>query len=280
MTDSPQKPSMSPAEQKRLSDIFNRMARHPEGAALIRFFQDEKIGVIFSADTNGGGAVYSAEYIPANGQWTATPGTKMIEINPHTDDNRIISSLFHEGQHAKQDLAGVFYPDKLLSAHDFVWYTRMTEADAQANAVINLLKMKLQGDALPFDQEKNGVYSSMFTAAENGYSKDPTSLDDGSLKRDIFDAWFICPGLKSTYNRAVTLQNLPWIGWMLEYYPDHGLTKADLTTAEIEKIGTASQEKINYLTLPGAKPLDDPYYKDGFEPWFIQRFGPPKTPKP
>jgi hypothetical protein len=246
-------------QQKRLEKILAQIKKIPEGAALLVFLEEKKVKIIFSRDVRF--ASYSSGSDYSWGRCTPRPGEQYILFNPDRDDALLTACFFHEARHMQQVFSGVVRPDKQVSPFDLAWYIRVHEADAEASSVIVALKRKISGDSSLFDIEKM-EYESMYRVAERQYARNPSSLDSGQLKRKVFDAWFSDP-VKQIYDKRVISTDWPDSVYSTDLSED-GFSKSGLTCEDVQKIGAAGGESINYLTLPGFRPLDDPYYKGGF----------------
>ncbi|MCE9507713.1 MAG: hypothetical protein K8R48_05270 [Alphaproteobacteria bacterium] len=251
--------------QQRLKSIIDKIIATPDGENLVSFLLEHNIPVAFSKATQY--AAHRTNLALKEGKLMPVPGTQFILINPDQDDALLISAFLHEARHAQQCLSGMAMPDKRVSPQHLAVFTRMLEADAQATAVLKAFKMKLDGDDSLFAAGKTIGYQEMYRVAEEQYLKDPTSLDNGRLKRMIFDAWFSeADGTKHGYDGLVIGTVWPFYNGLLDCYPDNSFSKSPLTVKDLEKLGTVGGESMNYLTLPGFRSLGDPYYIEGFSP--------------
>lgn len=264
-------PSEAGEEPERLLRILKKIDGTPEGRELLDFLELYNIPVVFSHDTKS--ACSSSCIKIEGGAYLPIPGTQWILLNPEREDNILARALFHEARHARQSNAGLFMPGKQISPFDFVWYVRMKEADAEADNVLNLLRMKVVGDGALFDLglEKKYRYAELYHVAEKTYAEDPASLDDGRLKRAVFDAWFAVDALKEGYDREAIDRQWESVRKIFDFYPDHKLPKMPLVAADIEKLGSLAGESVNYLKLPGHRPLEDVYYKESFTPTHLEQ---------
>jgi hypothetical protein len=156
------------------------------------------------------------------------------------------------------------YSTSIPSPVERIWYDRAVEADAQATAVEIAWKLKDTGKPAAWNSltsfEEPG--NTIATAYEKQALADPASVDDGRAKRAAFDEWFVT---KTRLDYSFTeLYN----GWAVEKVIDkdklekltaHGSKLEPLKVSDIEKLGELSS--VNYLTLPGGRALDDPYYR-------------------
>lgn len=246
----------------RADKIGRSILKTPGGAELIRFLSENNITFRFSRDVKT--AQFRERVAPNEGAWGVVPESQCIVMNPDIDDDMLVSAFLHEARHAQQALAGAFRPQNDVSPSEMAWYVRFVEADAQSEAVLKSFVMHLSGDSAAYASAQLFGYAAMFKAAEDGYTDDPSSLQDGRLKRMVFDAWFGAEESKAYYGMQVVEIEFPNRMALMERMPDHGLQKIPLRMADIEKIALCGGESFNYMTLPGFKSLNDPYYTGGF----------------
>ncbi len=258
---------LSPAAlHRRMQGILAQVITTPGGQELIDFLMANKILFNFSPDVAR--AAFHCRVGIENGK-TVTKAPWCILLNPAHGDLELVAAILHEARHAQQAVAGMMTPQDLLSAAEYAWHVRLIEADAQSEAVLKGLKKKLAGDSSLFDALKASGYAEMFRTAEEGYREDPASLDNGRLRRMVFDAWFT-PTSKQIYDISVATQELPNLFGRLTITPGHGMKRAPLRVEDIQKLGAVGGESVNYLTRPGFRSLDDDYYKGGFAPEIAQ----------
>lgn len=258
-TCTPFTPPSAAEEYQRYERIIGKIKTIPEGKELLRFLEEHHIPIVFSRDTFSAAISFSIEI--KESKYQPIRGTEWILLNPDRPDNDLSWGLFHEGRHARQNNGGLRMADKQVSPIDHAWYVRVAEADAEADNVLNLFKLKLNGDAALFDLGKNEDYREMYRVAEERYLQDPASLHNGRLKRMIFDTWFLSEASREGYDRNIVSKDWSWFQNLLSKYPGHGLVKSSLTASDVEKLGMVGGEDLNYLTLDGFRPIDDPYYK-------------------
>ncbi len=267
---------LSPEEAARLrmSSLIEKIRATPDGEGLLKFLQDNGVMFRFSRDVETAG--FACTSLPDKGTWHTDPASKHIALNPDKPDINLIESFLHEARHAQQAMAGALQPTNHVSPMEMAWYTRFIEADAQSEAVIKTFKMKLAGDGSVFETAKNSVYRDMFETAEREYARDPAALDDGRLRRMVFDTWFSL-NIKHDYDLYSAQKKFPYRVQMLEMLPDNGLQNKALDIGDLEKLGTVGGEAVNYLTLPGFKPLSDMQYLGDFRPGTLNALNEMKT---
>jgi hypothetical protein len=256
-----QKPADS---QPRLQGILDKIRATPEGQDLLLFLEKNNIQFKFLDDEDNI-ATYKTRTMFQAGKWMPAPGTQFLQLNPEKDDSLLAGAILHEARHAQQAFDGVILPLKQISSFDLIWFVRIKEADAQASATLNAFKAKLSGNSSMFDGFKDTYFKGMCEAAENQYAQDPTSLDDGRLKRTLFDAWF-CNEAKYIYNEFGIYRDFNGFNAQVEFFGKSNFSKTPLMVADIEKFGMVGGETVNYLKLPGFRSLNDGYYTDGFTP--------------
>jgi hypothetical protein len=174
------------------------------------------------------------------------------------------AAMLHELRHAQQDLKGVFDPKdkRIIPPNDALLFSRFYEADAQATAVDIAYKMKLAGKPAAWESlfdPKTPLFHNTAEAYLREVTRNPESLHTGAAKRAAFDGWFKTgesPHIEAYNQQAI--RSMPSLVSM-KYGIDQGIPTGRLTTADIQKLGEAPG-KPNYLTLPGGRPFDSPYY--------------------
>lgn len=244
--------------QQRLSEMKAHVSSVPAAQKALKDIEDNKAELFFSPLKDAGG------------MYNAGGGSAYLRLSTALAPHHYLDVLIHEERHADQfDYKNIHSQiDQMrVSPGDYVWLNRVLEADAQTEAVYQQLIIQLAGDDSCMNYNK--IYSSdgpMFKAAQEQYLKDPTSLNDGRVKRAAFDAWFNIPEVKDNfYDRKAVDYGSWWEGH------DRALAKKDigksvLPREVVESIGIAADEKLNYLTLEGYPPIDDPYYKENYTP--------------
>jgi len=134
----------------------------------------------------------AAEYdLPVPGSTELLPETVRLGVNPRYRGKHLSGLLRHEFCHIQQSFARLGLPPHPVSPLDMLWFLRVIEADAESYNALCLFKLKLSGDGELFDYRCwCGGYSRIYRAIKKQYKKDPSSLNDGRLRRTAFDAWF------------------------------------------------------------------------------------------
>lgn len=256
---------------QRLNRIFNIAGAVPEGDRIMTNIVNHKTPIFFTSffelpKSLGEIRVFRDE----NDRTKLNPDDAVIAVRNALSDAKQAALMVHEGRHLEQAGAQVLNAPKRCSPEDYMWFQNMVEADAQATTAIVALKAKIAGDDSMFKSmaKRTGYanFPQMFRKAEELYKKDPTSIDTPEFKRQVFDTWF---DNGSAVSRFLGLEdkNSYALKAIMDFPKwDKGCQKLNmpiekLTAKDAEPIGVCGGEKVNYLTLPGFRPLDDPYYK-------------------
>lgn len=242
-------------KNQKLQQIFNLCAQHVDGAALISFLQKKSIPVDFSEQTPY--AATSMYFSIYETKIRVNTDKLSIALNKSRPVVALAESLLHEARHVQQAFNGAAIPAMRVSPDDLAWFTRITEADAEATAALIAFKMKVAGFPEIFDSAKKEFPHTLkiYETAEIEYAKNPRGLDTPDFKRKLFDAWFLS-GEKQRYDTQ-SIQRFSDIDAFCNKMPKQSLTRTD-----VEKIGQSGKESVNYLALPGFRPLDDAYYRE------------------
>lgn len=244
----------------RLKRALSEIASIPEGAALVEAAAGVPKIHLDPNPTVSGGQFCTMRSI--NGA-DLTVIAEKINIAGLATMGSIIGTLMHEFQHKRQmdnKVLHAFY-DKTPSPVEILWHDRMIEADAEATAVDIAWKLKENGKPAAWNHIRTGRNWPIALAAE--YEKkalaDPSSVASGAAKRAAFDAWFDAfGGMVSEIYNDQGIRKAPSPEAMEEMHKA-GKPFAPLTVSDMEKIGDIGP--VNYLKLPGGKPLDSPDYR-------------------
>ncbi len=244
----------------RLKRALSDIASIPEGAALVEAAAGVPKIHLDPNPTVSGGQFCTKRSI--NGI-DLTVIAQEINIAGLATMGSVISTLVHELQHKRQmdhKVLNAFH-DKTPSPIELLWYNRMTEADAEATAVDIAWKLKENGKPEAWNHIRTARDWPIALAAE--YEKkalaDPSSVASGAAKRAAFDGWFEAfgGGISEMYNDQ-GVRKAP-SSEALEEMHKAGKPFAPLTAGDMEKIGDIGP--VNYLKLPGSKPLDSLDYR-------------------
>jgi len=213
----------------------------------------------------GGVATYADPGFVHDGKMYPLPGQVSIALDCWEDAEYLARAFLHEMRHVLQHVAGLSNAPRHASLFDEVWFARIMEADAESYNAIELFRLRLQGDDELFRCGRSGIFGGIYSAIEEMYYQDATTLDDGRLRRAAFDAWFSIPSVRMHYE-CQALKNYPTIKEWYEYFEKEGHIFPDtrLTAADLHVLGSLDGVEPNYLTLPGYRPLDHPYYRLDF----------------
>lgn len=262
-------------ENLRTNRALGEISSIPEGKKLVDSVMDgTKVGLNCDPRFSGGANCFFTSY--TDGKFRQS--SNFITADGYTTHGDTVGILIHEMHHQRQMKEGVMKPlqDKIPSPVEQVWYERAMEADAQATATDIAWKLKEAGKPAAWQaMEKLGGWRQQVTEA---YAKkaeqDPASVDSGAAKREAFDTWFTAKssqGLTTPqiYNRQA-LSNLPGSRDIHDMHKA-GKPLAPITVGDIEKLGSIAE--VNYLKLPGGKPLDSMDYRqadwNGFQGGFL-----------
>lgn len=197
----------------------------------------------------------------ATGHWAHTD--KTLHLSETESTGGLFGNFLHEKRHFDQTEKKLIMMPVYGSPRDAILWTRIIEADAQAEAVVEQIaaykEMRAEGNTPCLAMYP--VYEAMYKAAADQLKKDPNALENGKAKRAAFDKWFETD-VKDAYD-AQTIKD-KWPSIKNAFGKVSGPVMAhDVARSEFEKIGTVEGEKINYLTLKGFRTIDDEYYKGG-----------------
>lgn len=220
----------------------------------------------FHFDLAGGATTHSPANYVSEGKLYPFPGQVFIVLLEGLEGEIAMTHTFlHEMRHALQIISGFLSPPRQASLLDTVWFTRVIEADAESFNAIQLLQLGLDGDTEPFEYAEAGQFGTIYDAIIEMYQKDPTTLNDGRLRRVAFDAWFSIPTVGINYE-CESLRSYAIEKEFYQRFEKQGQVFHDtpLTAKYLEALGTLDSDEPNYLTLPGFRSLDDPYYRFNF----------------
>lgn len=264
----------------RLKSVRKNMEKTSVGRAIIQNLEDNNVGVFIDQWMPRGqhGTLWAHVNHDnwTNGRPEVTHNTMCL--NPRNGVEQMMDVLFHEARHAMQNSQmGLVNPSKLCSAEDYLWHTRMVEADAQASAVeLTYKHYKETGSRMDYKYTvDHSPFKSMHKAFAKSVKKNPDNLHNGVAKREAFDTWFkgesrffSSRSNTEVYDHNDLMRRMP--GWMESidtFKPD--IQEGALTKDDFMVIGTISSDGkpykgSNYLDLPGYPAIDSPMYREGF----------------
>jgi hypothetical protein len=204
--------------------------------------------------------------------------------------------MAHELEHMRQMNAHLLYPfhEKMPPPADRIFYNRAIEADASATATEVAWKLGQAGH--PEVWEAQSKYQPGISKAyQDAVAANPAAATDGRAKRAAYDAWYQekdWQGIPYTQSYVMEEANALITPDIVKSMAKAGHPLAPVEKNDIAKLGTLSD--ANYLTLPGQRPLDDPYYRardwsaaqgariDGWTREYetVKTGAPPPLPKP
>ena len=253
-----------PAVQKmRVDRALDALGSVPEGAALVEAAKSSNVPIKLVPDPIMRGGALSSMNGAKDTKVTAT--VNELKLQGYATDGALTVMMAHELQHLRQAQGGLrsSFQGQMRSPEEALRYERVMEADAEATATEVAYKLKLAGKPEAWKALQSGqvMPPEISTAYERMVTEDPASLNDGRAKRAAFDTWFTAKTkegltLPDVYNNQA-FRNYPDVDH-LEKMMNNGATVTPLTTDDLKKFGALSD--VNYLDIPGSKPLDDPYY--------------------
>lgn len=244
----------------RLERIFAILRKGACGRALLEdVVTDKKVKIEFNE------AAGFARYLYTIKGSAILKDTLSIEMNPKYPAFNLAAYFSHELRHAQQCFANTAMIPRNLSPTDFNHYNRFLEADAQTVAILACFELMARGgDSLPFFSFIHTEYRPMCEVIQDEYDMDPESLETPSLRRKVFDAWFMGGQLRCYYDEK-SIDNP-----LREHFSS--LPRSALTSNDLARVAQSGGEKENYLTLPGFRALDDPYYTRISDPRMAEKY--------
>lgn len=252
-------------EKLRIDRALRTIASVPEGKVLVDNLRESGIPVSMrNAPIYNGAVLVSDERMDGNGNFSKKP--KEIILPAYSNHGRLVSFLIHELQHLRQATSGLLEmsEQKIVSPIEAVWYNAAIEADAKATELDISYKLHQAGhrDAWQEENRTRTTPKIFIQAYEDAIAKNPQAAANGEAKRAAFDAWHEARFSSGTkFSESYTWQGVgSWHGsaWKI-HHNQATVPLAPLQADDIRKLGALS--KVNYLDLPNARPLDDPYYR-------------------
>lgn len=261
-------------ENLRVNRALDTLSSIPEGKALVDQARAASVSIGLDANPYARGGRFSGDNSVREGSYIRTP--RDIVTHGYSTHGVVVQQMAHELRHAAQAGADRItgFNDRVLSPVEAIWHNRFIEADAEATAVDIAWKLKQAGkpDAWNAMSKGNASFPGVAAAYEKIALTDPHAQINGQAKRAAFDAWF-----SSAWKNGVKVSDV-YNKQAIDTYPDaedvkkmvaHGRPLGGLSVGELQKLGTLDGGSVNYLDIPGAKPLDSPHYRDGM-PVFTQ----------
>lgn len=259
----------------RLNRALGEIASIPEGKKLVDSVLDgTKVELNCDPRYTGGANCFFTSYTDGNYKQSSN----LIRADGYTTHGETVGILIHELHHQRQMQNGVMtvLKDKVPSPVELVWYERAMEADAQATATDIAWKLKEAGKPAAWEAMAGlgGWRQQVTEAYAQKAEQDPASVTSGAAKREAFDAWFTAKSrngdtVPQIYNRQA-LGNMPTSENMHDLYKA-GKPLEPISAQDIQKLGSIAE--VNYLALPGGKPLDSIDYRqadwNGFQGGFL-----------
>lgn len=250
----------------RINSAMETLEQTPEGKELVRIAEQTKLPLYVNPDPLSRGGGMWEEAAVTGDRMTGTP--QKITLQGFSTEGDFTLILAHELRHLQQAHLEAInaFQGKLVSPEDHIFQKRVVEADAQATATEIAWQLKEQGKPEAWKAAKAGnvMPAEIADAYERMATSDPASLTDGRAKRAAFDEWFTAKFAKSgrtvvdIYNYS-NMNLYPQDREKLLQLRANGAKVEPLTVDDFKKVGSVSA--LNYLDIPGGRPLDDPYYR-------------------
>jgi hypothetical protein len=254
-----------PVSKLRLVAALDEISKTPEGKRLVDQFVASGVSLKLDRSANDTGGQFWPSYaVQPEGHLETLP--LRIIATGASGDGRLIAVLAHELQHLNQAQNRNLSPfslGKIPNPEEVILHNRFMEADAQATATEIAYQLKQQGlpeawDSLQTITDKREIAQ----AYEAAIKADPAAAEKGYAKRAAFDTWFTA---KTTTGQKLSAfyDHVGIEAWasdkLLEDLMKNGARPGSVTQEEYRRLGQQASG-INYLDLPGTRPLDDPYY--------------------
>jgi len=246
--------------------LKKHLAKSPEGQTQLAYLKKHKIKIESDATIPGQGRYQVAMQDFKDGKPVWSEGKIMFNLDAvdAENDSALAAIFYHEIWHIRQYYGGVGSIPADAPVEDYCWWERSIEADAQSFATEICYRLKLSGDdASWLYYRENENLGPMCLAFEAACQKDPKALEQGTARRQAFNAWFKSEFLKDHYD-ACAVRNYQTNRKRLEQIPDFDLPKRHLTFLDVEKLGTLAT--VNYLKLPEFKNLAAKKYRGNMGP--------------
>lgn len=270
-------PVIAKSRGKRLQNLLEQTET---GEMIGRLFTSKAGQVCWDTSMRGQGNGYVCSEIDMKNWTHGAPKVSAyyMMMNPWRDGEKTLETFAHEVRHMSQNhVLGMVFPNKLCTAEDAMWHTRMCEADAQATAVEMLFQHYQELNA-PDEYRRvieNSDYKDMHEVFCKAVEDNPDNLYNGVAKREAFDMWFKDEDPQSEYMSRKDIYDYKnafegidnWFALLEQVKPNmeaDRLTKADFLP--LGQLGYDEQvsDTVNYFDLPGYPSIDDDYYRGGF----------------
>lgn len=252
-------------EKMRVNRALEDISSIPEGKALVDQSRANGIPIELNTHPYARGGAHIRHSRILHGEMVDI--SQGIKVQGYATHGTIVSMLAHELRHAQQTQENVItgFDDKIIPPVESIWYNRFTEADAEATATDIAWKLKESGKPDAWKALKKESFAVGISAAyEKTATENPSAVSSGHAKRAAFDEWFSAhtksgDKVADIYN-AQAIRNYPNRS-DLEKLAHHGKSFGGLETQQLQKLGDIDGGGVNYLDLPGGKPLDSPHYR-------------------
>lgn len=251
-------------ERLRIDRALTTLSSVPEGKILVDTFHASGIPIKINNHPLNANAWLHSSADMKDGRMQSTPVS--VTLPAYSTQGSFVVSLAHELQHLNQAVQGVLKvtAEKIVSPLEVVWHNAFVEADAYAASVDIAYKLAKAGQPKAWNSlgDERAVPAVFPRAYEQAIEKDPAAASNGYAKRAAFDAWFEARGPDGvSYAEIYNKQAVHGAYIASVALNDRSLSTPvkHLEVRDLLKIGEASP--VNYLALPGCKPLDHASYR-------------------
>lgn len=251
------------ADIRRRDRLFARISRFREGENFVRFLKENDVDIRFRETVSLASRAQEAALVRAAAIFSAKNGKSLsITIRDDISDTAAITRLYHEGQHARQHMLGLMKDrpgslsvTKMVSRPDSLFLSFVEEADAtvvQVDMTVRYMMATRDRDVWQSLDTNTGLiraankYVEIFTDSQ----EPDLAIRAAYARRAAFDEWFDDRESREVY----VLQEAGY-----EPPPPKHQVDSQKAVAFAQSIGALSPGP-NYLTLPGFRSLDDPFY--------------------
>ena len=270
-------PVIAKSRGKRLQCLLEQTET---GEMIGRLFTSKAGQVCWDTSMRGEGNGYVRSEIDMENWTRGAPDISAyyMMMNPWRNGEKNLETFVHEVRHMSQNhVLGMVFPNKLCTAEDVMWHTRMCEADAQATAVEVMHKhYQEMNDPDGYQAAiENSDYKDMHEIFCKAIDENPDNLHNGVAKREAFDMWFKNEDPQLEYMSRKEIYDYKnafgeidnWFTLLEQVKPRMEATR--LVKEDFLPLGQLGYDEqvfdtVNYFDLPGYPPIDDDYYRAGF----------------
>lgn len=246
----------TPGDKKSLEEIGARLSKSAEGKALLDSMS--QWGVSMSLSDLGD------DY---DGLWGGKD-SEHIWLSQDVESAALVSILAHEASHARQDRDDLTSHEN-MSLDESMALTRFYEADACAHAVLAAYQLQENGDSTAFELYKDTpMYGHIAQAVEEAADKqiDNKPLDDKTVLRTAFEAWFEDKELRDSYDLGTLTNNAHVILMQTQKATQAHFTDKTDFAERIQRLCVTTDGNVPYLDNPEKYLQKNSIYMGQFDP--------------